>query len=333
MIRRIATIWLLGVAAVAAQDGTPVQVRELSTLLSPVVLSAPAEVVSANRARISARIEGRIDAIPVDVGDHVTRGDELVVLDCADHHLARQRAEAELQSARAQLLRARQQLARSESLAPKQMLSEDLLEQRRTEVQAAEANARRAQTALDESGLAVSRCRIQSPFDGAVTERLAAQGELARPGTPLLEIVDLDSVEVAAQVFPAELAHLDASPRTVFRFLDEDYPVKAERRVPVIEPVSRTQQVRLSFVTRAAPVGASGRLVWHGRNPGIPAGLLVQRGEELGIFIARGDSAVFHPLPRAQEGRPAMVDLPPDTRVVTEGRQGLRDGDALAIID
>lgn len=333
MIRLILSTWLLAISTAAAQEATPVNVRELSTLTSPVAFTAPAEVVSANRTRISARIQAAIESIPVDVGDTVERGDELVVLDCADQELARQRAEAELQSARAQQQRARQQLNRSETLAPKQLLSEDLLEQQRSEKEAAEAGARRAQTELDQAALAISRCRIESPFAGAVTQRLAARGELAQPGTPLLEIVDLDTVEVAAPVFPAELALLAASPRVVFSFLNEEYPVAVERRTPVIDPVSRTQQVRLKFVERRAPVGASGRLVWHGTDPGIPASLLVQRGDVLGIFIARDGKAVFHPLPGAREGRPAMVDLPPDTPVVTDGRQGLRDGDLLAIDD
>jgi len=331
MITRILLVWLLGVVTVSAQDGKPVQVRPLSELLSPVELSAPAEVVSANRSRISARIEARIEAIPIDVGTTVKRGQVIVELDCADHELARRRAGAELQNARAQLQRARQQLARSESLAPKQLLSEDLLEQRRAEKEAAEAAMRRAQAELDQEELVVGRCRIRSPFDGAVTERLAAVGELARPGTPLLEIVDLHSVEVAAQIFPAEQDHLDASPRMSFSFLDEEFPVKLERSVPVIDPVSRTREVRLSFTGRTAPVGASGRLLWHGKDPGIPASLLVRRDGELGVFIAREGKAVYHPLPGAREGRPAMVDLPPDTPVVTDGRQGLRDGDPLAI--
>lgn len=333
MIRRILTTSLLGIAVAVAQEGTPVQVRELSKLLSPVVFTAPAEVISANRSRISARIEARIDAIPVDVGDTVERGQDVVILDCADFELARQRARAELDSARAQLTRAQQQLTRSETLAPRQLLSEDLLEQRRTEKQAAEAAMHQARTALDEAALAVSRCRIQSPFAGAVTERHASRGELARPGTTLLEIVDLVSIEVAAQVFPAELADLAASPWVVFSFLEEEYPVAFARRVPVIDPVSRTQQVRLTFVDRAAPVGASGRLIWHARDPGVPASMLVQRNDQLGLFIARDGRAVFHLLPGAREGRPAMVDLPPDTLVVTDGRQALRDGDPLAIID
>lgn len=331
MIIRILAIGTLGIAAAAAQDATPVQVRELSALVSPIAFTAPAEVVSANRSRLSARIEARIERIPVDVGDTVEAGQEIVVLDCADHELARQRAEAELSSARVQLKRAGRQLTRSESLARSSLLSEDLLEQRQTEREAAEAEARRAQIALDQAELSVSRCRIESPFRGVVTERLAARGELARPGTPLLEIVDVQTVEVSAEVFPSEQVHLDASPTVSFEFLGEAYPLRVKRRSEVIDPVTRTREVRLGFVDQRAPVGASGRLLWYGKNPGIPANLLVQRDDQLGVFVFRDGRAVFHPLPAAEEGRPAMVDLPPETLIVTDGRQGLRDGDALDI--
>lgn len=315
----------------AERQAVPVQVRPLSELLIPIVFTAPAEVISANRSRLSARIEASIEKMLVDVGDNVRTGQPLVVLDCTDHELARRRAEAELLRAEAQSRRAAQQLTRSESLARDTLLSEDLLEQRQTEKEAAEAEARRARAVLEQAKLSVERCRIDSPFEGVVTERMAAQGELARPGTALLEIVDLQSVEVAAQVFPVELSQLDASPRVFFRFLDENYPLRVDRRVSVIDPVTRNVEVRLKFEDSRAPVGASGRLIWHGKDPGIPAGLLVQRDDELGIFIARDGRAVFHPLPRAQEGRPASVDVPEESLVVTDGRQALRDGDRLNI--
>lgn len=324
---------MLGIAVAAAQDAMPVQVRKLSALVSPVVFTAPAEVVSANRPRLSARIEAQIESIPVDVGDTVEAGQLLVILDCSDHELARQRAEADLENARVQLKRAGRQLTRSESLARSSLVSEDLLEQRQTEREAAQAEARRARIALDQAELAVGRCRIESPFQGVVTERLAARGELARPGTPLVEIVDIQSIEVSAEVFPSEQVHLDASPTVSFEFLGKAYPLRVKRRTEVIDPVTRTREVRLGFVDERAPVGASGRLLWHAAEPGIAASLLVQRDGKLGVFIARDGKATFHPLPAAKEGRPAMVDLPPDTLVVTDGRQGLRDGDALDITD
>jgi len=333
MFKRLLAVWLLGVAVAGAQEAKPVRVTALSELLSPIVFTAPAEVVSANRSRLSARLEARIQRILVDVGDSVSNGDELVVLDCSDHELARQQAEAALESAAARLERARQQLARTELLARDTLLSQDLLEQRQTEQQAARAQARQARVALEQAELTVSRCRVTSPYQGVVTSRLASVGELARPGTPLLELVDLDSVEVAAQVFPAEHPDLHDSRRIYFRFLDEDYGLRIDRSVPVIDPVTRTNEVRLEFTADRAPVGASGRLIWHAIEPGVPASYVAQRDEQLGIFLAREGRAVFHPLPSAREGRPAAVDLSFDTLVVTEGRQGLRDGDPLNIID
>lgn len=336
-LKRSIAPWLAGLAVVCAQavaqDARPVKVEPLSALLTPVVHTASAEVVSANRSRISAQIEARIESIAVDVGHEVERNQLIVELDCSEHELALQRVEAELQSAESRLQRARQQLTRSESLARDTLLSEDLLEQRQTESEAAAADVRRARVAVQQAELTVERCGIESPFDGAVTERLASRGELARPGTPLLEIVDLRSVEVSAEIFPAEQSDLRDSAVIAFRFLDHDYPLRIERFSPVIDPLSRTMEARLSFSGRPAPVGASGRLVWRGPNPGVPASLLVQRDDTLGVFVARNGKAAFHELPGAQEGRPAAVDLPPGTLLVTEGRQGLSDGDPLNVID
>jgi hypothetical protein len=45
------------------------------------------------------------------------------------------------------------------------------------------------------------------------------------------------------------------------------------------------------------------------------------------VLDESGTRARFHPLPGAQEGRPAALDLPGDTRVVLEGRGRLQDAD------
>ncbi|MDA0226438.1 MAG: efflux RND transporter periplasmic adaptor subunit, partial [Proteobacteria bacterium] len=62
----------------------------------------------------------------------------------------------------------------------------------------------------------------------------------------------------------------------------------------------------------------------------LPPALIVRRGGRLGVFVARDGLARFHPLPMAQEGRPAAADLPADTRIVVTGHLGIRDGAALA---
>jgi hypothetical protein len=56
---------------------------------------------------------------------------------------------------------------------------------------------------------------------------------------------------------------------------------------------------------------------------------VVRRDRRLGVFVAEGGRARFHPLAGAQEGRPAAADLAPDARIVVAGQLALRDGQRL----
>jgi hypothetical protein len=63
----------------------------------------------------------------------------------------------------------------------------------------------------------------------------------------------------------------------------------------------------------------------------IPVSLIVQRGNTLGIFTVSDGRARFVAIPSAQEGRPASVNLPVDTPIVTSGHVRLQDGDTIQI--
>ncbi len=63
----------------------------------------------------------------------------------------------------------------------------------------------------------------------------------------------------------------------------------------------------------------------------MPVAKIVQRGTVLGVFVANSDTVRFVPIPGAQEGRPALVDLSPDTLIVVRGQARLQDGDAVSI--
>ena len=63
----------------------------------------------------------------------------------------------------------------------------------------------------------------------------------------------------------------------------------------------------------------------------VPVTLIVQRGTTFGVFTVQDNKAVYVEIPGAQEGRPASLDLPDDTMVVTRGHVRLQDGDDLLI--
>ena len=99
----------------------------------------------------------------------------------------------------------------------------------------------------------------------------------------------------------------------------------------MIDTDTRILRARLKFPDDPAPIGLTGELVWSEATGLLPVAQIVQRGSTLGVFIANSDTARFVPIPGAQEGRPATVDLPPDTLIVVRGQARLQDGDALSI--
>lgn len=293
--------------------------------------SAPATVLTLNDSRLSAEVQGRVLRIAVNVGDEVSVGAVLAELDCRDHQLALAQARAEAERADAQRALARRQLDRARSLAEQRNISEELLQQRETELVAAATALELAQVVIQQAELRIQRCTVRAPFDGVVTARLAQVGELATPGTAMVQLVDRRRLEVSAQVPVDALASLQSAQEVWLEAETERAALTLARITPVVNSAARTREVRLRFAAEAVLPGAAGRLVWRAAAPHVPANLLVARNGTLGVFVVNDGRAHFVAVPQAQEGQPAPVDLPPNTLVVTEGRYGLRDGAAVDV--
>jgi RND family efflux transporter MFP subunit len=299
--------------------------------------SDPAEVVALNRSRLAAEISARIERIAVRVGDRVAAGDLLVELDCRDHRSRLAQQQAELERLQAQTAQAEQRLRRARNLSSQHNIAEEEIEARNTELDSLSAQARAQQAAIEQQQRNVQRCQLKAPFAGQVTARLASEAELASPGTPLIELLQLDQLELEAEVLlqAGEDRFMDRSmdrPLELrFRHQQQDYPVALARRIASIDPRTGLTRLRLSFSGEPPlpPAGASGRLLRRLAQPHLPADYLQRRDEQLGVFIYQHGKAHFHPLVDALEGRPAAVDLPGDSLLIDQGRQGLTDGDAV----
>ncbi len=311
----------------ANDTAKPVRTLPYSQLLIHPRFEAPATVVSLNDSRIGAEINARIESIEVRVGEMVEPGALLARLDCGDYRLAVARIEAELQGLEAQLRLARQQLRRARSLELNRNASEELVDQRQADVARLQAEHDSRQAALRAARRDVGRCRVQAPFRAVVLQRIAQEGEIAAPGTPLLRILDLDRIEISAQVEARLARSLRSGAGLNFHYRQQDYPVKLRALMPALDANRRSREARLEFIGERALPGAVGRLRWRDPTPHLPADIPVQRHGQLGVFVLEEDRARFVALPGALEGRPARAELPPDSLVIVEGRHALMDGD------
>jgi RND family efflux transporter MFP subunit len=312
-----------------AQERPAVSVKPLAEVAIYPERDASAQVVSLNESRIAAEIAGRIEAVPVEVGQRIERGAVVARIDCRDHELARQRARAALDAGRSRLALAEQQLARARELRAQGYFAEEALAARVTEVEVLRADAAQAEAQLGAAARAVGKCVVRAPFPAIVRERLGQVGELAAPGTPLAVLVDAGRIEVAAEVQAKDAPSL-AQARTV-RFLGPggERALALVRISPAIDPQTRAVDARLRFTGAAAAPGASGRIVWRDDEAHVPPELVVRRAGRLGLFVDDAGTARFYALPEAQEGRPARAGLPREARIVVKGQLALQDGQRL----
>jgi RND family efflux transporter MFP subunit len=308
----------------------PVTVKPLDELWFTQEQSAPATVIALNAPVISAELNARVVTIHAETGDKVSAGDLLVDLDCRRAEADLGAAEAVLRQFEAQYDFAHRQVRRADDLLKKRSISDQEADQRKSEESRLAAQIDGQKATIRQAAIQVENCSVTAPFDAIVTERMADRGMLATMGTPLLRLLETGALEVSARLNPAEIGSLSNGGEQWFETGGSRYQVRLRSAVPLLDESTRTSEVRLRFSGEAPVAGSAGRLVWALSQSVIPAEYLVRRNGQLGIFLFENDKARFHILEDALEGRPAIIDLPPSTRLIVEGRDSLNDGDTVS---
>lgn len=289
------------------------------------VRSAQAQVVSLNESQVAAEIAATIRRLPPEPGQILAKGATVAELDCRDYQLATERARAALAAAQAQARLAAQQHDRAVKLAEENFISGDLLDSRTAELDAARANVAVNQAALKTARRQEDKCVVRAPFPAVVVERLAQEGEMASPGTPLVRLLDRSRIQVKAEVQEGDVTGLAQATSITFVSPAGSHALKLLRISPVQARSTRLSEARLGFKTRAAVPGASGQVRWRTPQPHVPPEVVVRRDGRLGVFVVAGGAPRFLALPDAQEGRPAQANgLNKDTAIVVKGAGELR---------
>jgi len=315
------SLWVLLMFALPAFAWEAKPLREIAVFPER---SAQAQVVSLNESEIAAELSARIVKLAVEPGQRIARGALIAQLDCRDYDLAVQRAQAATQASEARARLADLQHARALKLVTEGFISKDGMDIRSAERDTAGADVAVNAAALNTARAAQARCVVRAPFPAIVLERLAQEGEIALPGTPLVSLLDSSRIEVRAEVQEADVVSLQAARQIVFVNGEARYPLRLLRLSPARLKASRLAEARLRFSAAAAAPGSSARVVWASPDMHVPAELLARRQGRLGVFVAAEKTPRFHALPNAQEGRPAKAEgLSADSRIVVRGQGAL----------
>jgi multidrug efflux system membrane fusion protein len=167
-----------------------------------------------------------------EVGGTFKKGDILIRLDAADYEVAKQRAEAQLKSAKAQLLteQARSIQAKKEwQMTGRPIEDAPILALRTPFLAEAEARLLQAQAEVAQAELKIQRTVIRAPYAGMVSATHVDMGQYVTIGTRLGSIFAIDYAEIRLPMTDKQMSKLSLAKSAIKNqpFTDAKVELKA----------------------------------------------------------------------------------------------------------
>lgn len=311
-------------AQAAVIPSVVVRVQKLQRVEIPLTEEVVGTVRAKTHATLEAKKSGRIEKLPVTLGQKVRAGDLVARLDSAE-------SAARLDQAEASFEQAQREWKRVSALFDQQSAT-------RAERDAAESRFRVAKASVTESKASLGHGEILAPFDGVVTKKWAEVGDLAAPGKPIVDIEDPSVLQVEIDL--PEGLPFSITPGAEFEVTRIDATAKAILRevAPSVDPVTRTRKLKLKlmnpthvssgqFVRVLVPTGVRKALI-------VPKEALVERGQLQIVFSMEMNRARMRLVKTgrtAAQGVEIVSGLDSGETIVIEGAERLSDGQSVEV--
>jgi membrane fusion protein (multidrug efflux system) len=191
-----------------------------------------ADLLPLRRATLAAEVAGNVEAMSVELGQRVRKGQVLARIDT--RALRQQLAEAE-----ALFNQARDRFERAEKLFAKRSITKE---------QHIDAVAGRdvAEARLASANLRLEKSEVKAPWTGHVAAKRVEVGDYAGPGQPLLELVAMDRLKVKAPASAADVPYLKVGVPVIVRvdvFPGETFAGEVVRLGAELDSSTRTLEV------------------------------------------------------------------------------------------
>lgn len=273
---------------------------------------------------------GRIDALSVDVGDPVRKGQIMARLDTRGLQAQRAAAKAVVVEAESAHALAVSTVQRQITLKGQGHVSQQRVDEAAAQAQAARARIDAAQANVDALSVQISLARIEAPYAGMVTARMSDEGAIAAPGQSIFELVETSKLE--AQIGLTALLASSLEIGRIYTLVSDRGDVQAQLRsvTNVIDASQRTVTTLFDIlepeaVSAGAVVRLSLKRTLNEYGMWMPVSALSEREHGLwSVYLARrtGDNW------RAELGAVEVVHTDGARAFV---RGAVRDGDILIL--
>lgn len=172
-------------------------------------ISTSGQIKALDQATMSTRMMGYIEEIPVEVGQEIKKGQQLIRINSQELSAKKAQVAAQINKAEANYKNAKRDYERYQNLLKKNSISQKEFDNVETAYNMAKANQEAAQQMKAEVQSQFAYTNLQAAFDGVVTNIYAEVGNLAKPGEPLLTIENPSKFEVRTSVSESQILNIN----------------------------------------------------------------------------------------------------------------------------
>ena len=270
------------------QASSKVDTAVIETRNIKFAINAAGDITPAEQVSVRPEVNGKIEVLPVDVGDRVKAGQLLFKLDDRELQTQRQQEEKNVERSRLQLGQAERDYQRARQLFEGKLISQELFEDSRTKYDLAKNELALREKSLD---LIIERLRkteVMAPFDSTILTRPISVGQAVsgsggfNAGTEVLTIANLNDLIVNAHINQADVTRLH---------VDQQVEVTVEA-VSGLKVIGKVERIAPQSTLKNNIRGFAARIllkdVGHQIRPGMSA--------NISIPVASADNVVAAPL-------------------------------------
>ena len=223
-------------------------------------LSITGTVVSDNQKMIGARYMGYVKHIYFNIGDKVHREDTLFELESAEFDIMKNQADLALEQAEimVDMYRTRMDSIRREKALLRIRGKDGSVDWNNLDISAENIQAglaatralvKNAATKVKQIATISHYLKVKAPNDGIIVQKRIRVGDLIVPGMLAMVLVDLDHLEIEAQISEADLLKVNVGDFVKIRIPSIKLNTRGRIKsvVPSANPMTHTFTIRIKF--------------------------------------------------------------------------------------
>lgn len=344
-------VFLFALVALAALFGCKAWFKDepVSYITEPVIrknieksVNATGEVKAIELVTVGAQTSGKIEYLPVKVGQRIQKGDLIAQIDSTTQENDVNSTKAKLTSLKAQLNAAEisakiaeKQFVREQRLLKKNAASQEDFENAKDAFEAAKAKVTELKASIAETALALNTAetnlgytKITAPLDGVVVSVPVKMGQTvnAAMNTPtIVQIADLSQMEILIEISEGDIGKVQTGAKVTYTVLSAPETVY-ETTLKSIDPglTLLTNGEYTEVVGSDEAIYYYGRLVVDNPDGALRIGMTTQNV----IYVAQADNVLTVPvLAVKKDGAQSYVNVLTPTGIQRHAViTGLSDG-------